>query len=217
MPLAAPRPSAGAQETIVQRRDEEFDRAADERAKEAAGQARMLERAAPRDARGVAQSGSARALGARRRGFKSRLPDHIYRGILGVSARKRDKSRLPRRASEGEAAALSTISPSASGSTSVARPTGNETRRRRNARDGPSVSLTSAGPRLKLMVCELRKSHRTASSALGPLRSLGEHVHRLRGLRGGGKAERQDAAICRSCCALLSERLRDACYRPAGH
>ena len=45
----------------------------------------------PCNSRGVAQSGSARALGARRRGFKSRLPDRPFgpSGDSGLSARRR--------------------------------------------------------------------------------------------------------------------------------
>jgi hypothetical protein len=65
--------------------------------------------------RGVAQSGSARALGARRRGFKSRLPDPYFtRRIWPFPCGSGSNSRLPDASFCGETAAVSTISPSAS-------------------------------------------------------------------------------------------------------
>src|SRR6187397_199998 len=49
-----------------------------------------------RTIRGVAQSGSARALGARRRGFKSRLPDPTLReAVREQGVRKSNGSPFP--------------------------------------------------------------------------------------------------------------------------
>ena len=70
--------------------------------------------------RGVAQSGSARALGARRRGFKSRLPDPVLTAVLAVShAETGTDPASSARPSAARAAAVSTISPRSDGGRTV--------------------------------------------------------------------------------------------------